>query len=159
MPSLFMNRPGQAIALDNPDGDLGLPLTIDGIQGSWFPQFKSILTELGFALNGNYQFAHTCKDVIYVYVFGRRISQMRVSGLSFADGCPGGGSSGIEQVIGFYNDNNIAVRDTPIQIQIGTTGAGRFRGYMTDLRADIIKPEARISQFSFIFHVFPGGAP
>lgn len=157
MPTLFMNRPGQAVALPGDAGDQGMPLTIDGIQGSWFPSFTSILTELSLALDGNFQFTHTCKDIVYVYVFGRRISAMRISGLAFADRCPGGGATGIEQVIDYYNQNGIAQRPTPIQVQIGTSGAGRFRGYLTNARAEIVKAEARIGQFALLFSVFPGG--
>lgn len=158
MATIFESRPGQVVALDNADGDLGLPLTIDTIQGSWFAPFQSILTELSLALDGNFQFTHTCKDVIYVYVFGSRISQMRVSGLAFSDSCAAGNRTGLEQVLDFYNRNQVASRQTPIQVQIGTTAAGRFRGYLTNIRADIVKAEARISQFSLLFHVFPGGA-
>jgi hypothetical protein len=152
-----MNSPGKAIALDNPDNDLGLPLTIDGIQGSWFPAFKSILTAMSFGLDGNFQFTHTCRDVIYAYVFGDRITQLRVDGLAFADSCTASSpqGSGIELALGYYRANRISQRQTPIQVQVGTTAAGRFRGFLTNFRGEIVRPEARIAQFSMILHVFP----
>lgn len=160
MAVIFQNKPGQVIALAaGPTGDAGLPLTIDGISGSWFPEFRAILTELSVGLDDNFQFTHTFDDVIFVYAFGSRISQMRISGLAFNGDCAdrsGGGVTGIERVMTFYRTNRIAARATPIQLQVGTTAAGRFRGYLTNFRADIVKPEARLAQFAFIFHVFPG---
>lgn len=159
MATLFMTRPGMAVALAD-EGDVGLPLRVDDIGGSWFAGFKSILTECAISLDGNYQFTHTLSEVIYAYVFGDRIGQVRLSGLSFADACPGGGSTGIELVMGWYERNRIAVRDTIIQVQVGTSSAGRLYGYVTNLRVELTKPEARISQFGMILHVFPasGGA-
>jgi hypothetical protein len=154
MATIFLNQPGRAVALSD-EGDSGLPLRVDGIQGSWFGGFKSILTEAGVSLDGNYQFAHTLNETVYAYVFGDRISQLRLSGLAFASGCDGGGQSGIELIMQWYEANKISARERPIQAQIGTSSAGRLRGYLTHMRADVIRPEARISQFALIMHVFP----
>ena len=154
MPTLFQSRPGHAIALAD-DGDAGLPLRVDNISGSWFGGFKSILTECTISLDGNFQFAHTLGEVIYAYAFGDRISQVRLSGLSFADSCEGGGVSGIELIMGWYEKNRLSVRDSIIQVQVGASSAGRLRGYLTSLRVDLTRPEARISQFGMVLHVFP----
>lgn len=156
MAVLFQGKPGEVIALNNASGDLGLPLTIDGIAGSWFPQFTSILTDISVVLDSNYQTTHTCKDVIDIYVFGDRVSQMRIGGLAFAGRCDGGTASGLELILEWYRTNRIAVRESPIQVQIGTTAAGRFRGNLVRLAVDIAKAEARISQFSLFLEVFPG---
>lgn len=152
---VLANRPGQVTVVRTP-GDQGMPIAVAGALGSWFPRFRAILTGVTVALDGNFQFQHTLRDVIYVYVFGDRISQLRIEGLAFAAGCPDGGPSGIEMIMEAYQGNRIAARPDPLQLAIGVGPAGRFRGYMTGFRADIVKPEARIAQFSFTFHVFPG---
>ena len=157
MPTLFATGPGQVAALAGEPGDQGLPLSVDGVQGSWFPQFTSILTEFMAALDGNYQFTHTCRDVIYAYVFGNRISQVRVAGIAFTGSCDDGFTTGIEQVLELYAENNIAARATPLQLQVGTGFAGRFTGFLTNMRAEIVRPENRLSQFALDFKVFPGG--
>jgi hypothetical protein len=155
MAAIFETGPGQAVALAAENGDLALPLAIDGASGSWFPSFRSVLTGVEIALDGNVQFTHTLRDVIYVYAFGDRISHMQLTGVSFARGCAGG-RSGIEEVLDLYALNRVAVRAAPVQVQIGVSAAGRFRGCVTGFRASIIKPEARLSQFALSLSIFPG---
>lgn len=152
MASIFENRPGRAVAVTDTD-DTPLALRLDAWGG--YAGFKAIITEVAVGLDGNYQFLHTLKDKIYIYVFGDRISQIRIAGLAFADTCPGGGPSGFELVLGFYQANRVANRATPSQIQIGTSAAGHFQGYLTNFKGDVFKPEARVTQFGLIYHVFP----
>ena len=157
MATLFQSIPGQVVALSNVDGDKGMPLTVDGMSGSWFPRFRSIISEMHVGLDGNYQLTHTCEDVVYVYAFGDRISQMQIGGVAFTSACAGSNMTGIEQVLAWYKKNRIAVRSKPIQVQIGSSASGLFRGYLTNLVGDIIKAESRLSQFALLFKVFPGG--
>jgi hypothetical protein len=155
MATLFMTRPGTAVALVD-DGDVGLPLRLDAIQGSWFPSLRSVLTEASFALDASYQFQHTLRDVIYAYTFGDRISSVRVGGIAFASDCADpGGMSGLELILQFWEANKISARATPMQLQIGVSSAGSFTGHLVSLRADIVRPEARLSQFAFLMNVFP----
>ncbi len=155
MATLFAGRPGTVVAIvDN--ADVGLPMRLDAIQGSWFPGLRSILTEASFSLDANYQFMHTLREVIYSYVFGDRISQVRIGGLSFAGACDdSSGMSGIERILQLWDENKISSRSTPVRLQIGVSSAGLFTGHITSLRAEIIRPEARICQFAFLMHVFP----
>jgi hypothetical protein len=154
--TIFPTRPGQVAMLDgSAENDLGLPLAVDGIYGSWFPGFQAILVGLQFTLAGNFQMTHTCANIVYIYAFGDRITSFRVSGMAFSDGCAGR-STGIEQVLAYYKANRIAVRSTPVQLQIGTTDSGRFRGYMTEMQGEIARAESRVSQFSLVFQVLAG---
>jgi hypothetical protein len=157
VPTIFANQPGQVYAVDVPPGaPAGMKLTVDSIKGAdWFGQFQGVITGLALALDGNFQFTHTCADVIYEYAFGDRISQLQISGLAFAAGCDASQSTGLELMISWYKANRIAVRSEPIQIAVGTTAI--FRGRLTNFRADITRPEANLAQFGLIFHVFPGG--
>ena len=156
MATLFDSGPGSVAVLGS-EGGMGLPIAIGGVSGSWYGQFNSILTELEVALVGNFQFLHTLSNVIYVYAFGDRISQLRVGGLAFSQGgCYSAGASGIEALLALYAQNKIAAQPDPITLQIGTGSAGRFQGYMVGLRTSLVKPEARISSWSLLFSVFPG---
>jgi hypothetical protein len=156
--AIFASAPGTVSVLDG-DGMTGLPVAIDGLAGAWYPPFKAIITSVSIALDGNYQFTHTLDDVIYVYAFGDRISQLRIDGMAFTSNCnEAGGTGGIEAILDAYAANRIAARDEPIQIQIGTSVSGRFRGYLTGLRNDIARPDERIGTFSFLFHIIPNNA-
>lgn len=156
MATIFDTQPGAVAVLPSDDGP-GLPLAIDGFSGSWFGAYKSILAGLSLALDGNVQFTHTLDDTIYIYTFGDRISQLRVDGLSFQGGC-GDDGSGVEAILQAYDENKVASRSSPVQVQIGTSASGLFRGYMTGLRMEIVKPEARIAQFSLLLSVIPSGS-
>lgn len=165
MPSIFQTRPGVAVAFPSVE-DVPIPIAFDGWSGSTFPQYKSIITQMAIERNGNYQFLHTLKDLIYVYVFGERIGTITISGISFAGSCQpatsGRGSrartdtkTGIEHILEYYEQNSIARRSTPITIQIGANTSGHFTGFLTNLRVNILQPEARMAQFAFQFQSFP----
>jgi hypothetical protein len=98
----------------------------------------------------------TLRNLIFVYAFGDKIGQLRISGLAFAGACGySSGRTGVENVLEYYAVNRISNRLTPCQLQIGSSPAGYFEGYLTDLRLDILQPEARMTQFTLDFQVFP----
>ncbi len=156
MPTFFGSSPGQVIALTDRDGIVGLPLAIDGIVGSWFPGFKSVLTGLSVVLDGNFAAMQTLREIIYVYTFGDRISQFNIMGMCFLGSCAPGSQSGLELMLNYYRQNRIALRASPIQLAIGTNSAGRFTGFLTSFKADVIRPEQSVGTFSLQFTIFPG---
>jgi hypothetical protein len=153
MAEIFNNKPGsvQVLATSGANNN-PFRVTIDG-----FPETGSqggaILTELAIQRHGNFQFMHTLKDLVYVYSFGERIGQIRASGMAFARLC--NGTEGLKAVLAYYEANRLEVRSSPISIVIGTSGAGRFRGFLTELNVDVSRPEARLAQFGLQFHVLP----
>jgi hypothetical protein len=153
MPEIFNNKPGSVQVLA-PKGANTNPfrVTIDGFPETG-AQNGAILTELAIQRHGNFQFMHTLKDLVYVYSFGERIGQIRASGMAFARLC--NGTEGLPAVLAYYEANRLEVRSTPISIVIGTSGAGRFRGFLTELNVDVSRPEARLAQFGMQFHVLP----
>ncbi len=155
MADLFIASPGQAVRVVGSGGNGGLPLAIDGASGSWFPSFRALLTEVSLGLDGSFQCAHTLDNLIYIYIFGDRISQMRLGGMTLAAGCPAGGPGGIERILDLYDENRIAARRTPVQVQIGAGSAGRFRALMTALRIEVARPEFGLGNFSIGLHVLP----
>ena len=155
MSTIFQTQPGIAVAFPT-TGDLPIPLAFDGFGGSSFFAYKSLITQLSVERAGNFQFIHTLKDLIHLYVFGNRISQIRVAGVCFVDRCPGnGGQTGVELISQYWDNNSVSRRSTPITMQLGTSPAGTFIGFLTNMRIDILQPESRLAQFAFIFHTLP----
>jgi hypothetical protein len=152
MADIFTNVPGVVTVLATNAGDNPFRMTIDG-----FPEDGSqsgiIITELAIQRHGNFQFLHTLKDLVYVYSFGERIGSIRASGLAFAQLC--NGTEGLPAVLEYYENNRLEARVDPISIVIGTSASGRFRGFLTELNADVSRPEARIAQFGLQFHALP----
>jgi hypothetical protein len=160
MAELFNNQPGVVVALNTGNGgDNPFRVTIDGFPENG-AQGGIILTEVAVQRHGNFQFLHTLQDLVYVYSFGERIGQIRASGMAFARTC--GGAEGLTVVLNYYEANRLEVRADPVSIVIGTGGSGRFRGFLTELNADVSRPEARLAQFGLQFHALPsatgGGA-
>lgn len=126
----------------------------------WGMRQRAIITQTGVVQNGNFQFLHTINDQIFVYVFGDRISELYVSGVSFGTYVGDTNSSGCapyqdgtRDVFPFYRNHRIAVRAEPILVRIGTRGV--FRSFLTGMKFDVLDPELQLGQFTFRFHSFP----
>jgi len=125
----------------------------------WQNKQKAIITQAAVVQNGNFQFLHTINDQIFVYVFGDRISELQVSGISF--GTYGGADPescspeepGTMDVFPYYRQRRIAVKAEPLLIRIGRGGV--FRGFLTGMNFEVVDPETMLGQFSFRFHSFP----
>lgn len=138
-------------------------VTIDG----WGNRQRAILTQAAVVQNGNFQFLHTINDQIFVYVFGDRISEVQISGISFGtysgDGATLSDSDsaencepnepGTKDVFPFYRNKRIAAKAEPLLIRIGKKGV--FRAFLTGMNFEVTDPESMLGQFSFRFHSFP----
>lgn len=153
MAVLFITNPGVAVQLPAQSA-MPLSIALDGWGG--FQGFKSIITQASVQQQGGFQFLHTLRDFIFVYVFGERMGQCTIHGVSFAYTCPGrGGMTGPEAILQYYNNSRITKAGVPGTIQIGTTAAGRMRGFMTGMKLELTDPQQHLSQFSLQFHKFP----
>lgn len=125
----------------------------------WGMRQRAILTSAGVVQNGNFQFLHTVNDQIFVYVFGDRISELRVSGISFGTyvgenplACYPS-QAGTMDVFPFYRQKRIAVKAEPLLVRIGERGM--FRAFLTGMNFEVTDPETMLGQFSYSFHSFP----
>jgi hypothetical protein len=153
MAEIFSNQPGVVAVLGG--GGMGnnpLRLSIEGFPETG-QQGGAVLTELGIERNGNFQALHSLQDLVYVFSFGERIGTIRAAGLAFARTCAD--VEGLKTVLEYYEANRLEQRARPISIVIGASNAGRFRGFLTALRVDVARPEARISQFGLQFITLP----
>ena len=154
MTTLFVTHPGQVTVLPGDIGKLPLTLFLDDWPG--FPAINAIVTHIGVQSSGNYQFLHTLKEYIYVYVFGERIGDIAISGLLFAENCsdvadataPVNSGSGFEQLAAYYNSHRIAVRGAPITFMVGVSGSAIYQGFLVSQRLEIMDPQSQLGQFT-----------
>jgi hypothetical protein len=121
------------------------------VQGWGFRQ-RAIITQAAVVQNGNFQFLHTINDQIFVYVFGDRISEIQIGGMSFGTYCDNN-QPGTLDVFPFYRQRRIAVQAQPLLVRIGQGGV--FRSFLTGMNFEVTDPESMLGQFSFRFHSFP----
>lgn len=146
---IFNSQIGKVAAIDSP----GIPMSlfIEGWGGLF--GFKSIITEFKVAAQGGVQFMHTLRDFIYVYVFGERISQMTIAGLSFFYDCGGSTCHGLEYVNAYYLANRVSERATPITTVLGC--GSPFFGFLVGMTIDLNNPADLIGQFALDLRVIP----
>ena len=146
---IFNNQPGMVAALDSP----GIPMSLFIEDWGGFDGFKSIITEFGVIQQSGVQFMHTLRDFIYVYVFGERIGQMTISGLSFFTFCDGDTCHGLEHVNQYYLDNRVSERATPITVVLGC--ATPFTAFLVGCKLNLNNPADMMGQFSLDLRVIP----
>ena len=114
---------------------------------------KSIITQFGLSGRGNYQFMHTLRNFIYVYVFGEKMGEISVGGISFPGTCEDG-DTGFELVWKYYLQHRISTRGAPISVAIGVGLS--FQGWLTDFKIETVDPAVGLSQFLMRLAMFPG---
>lgn len=147
--NVFSNRPGRAIMVP----DVGFPLTIN--LGDWpgGNNLKAVITSFSLGSMGNFQFLHTLRNFVYVYVFGERISEINIGGVAFAGDCEHGALSGIENLWDYYQKNKIAAKGTPVAIAVGTQMS--FQGFLTGFSVNVANPDLGLTQWGMRFHFHP----
>jgi hypothetical protein len=156
MADIFSNLPGIVAVVGARGANNPLRISIDDFPETG-QQGGAVLTEIAVNRNGNYQFLHTMQDVVHVYSFGERIGDFRAAGLALARTCDG--VEGLTTVLEYYEQNRLERRSRPISLVIGTSGSGRFRGFLTGVHVDIARPEAAVTQFGLQFHTLPSSRP
>ena len=149
---IFGGNTGNVVAIrDNvSEGSISLGNVSGGTQGGQeafglgAAPFNSIITRIGVSAAGNYQFLHTIGNDVYVYVFGDRMGDITLHGLSFAQPCPTpsvgrpttaalppapGGVHGFERLFDWYSANRIAATPLPARVRIGAKTT--FKGFIT----------------------------
>jgi hypothetical protein len=161
MPTFFTGGPvGRTVGCvdDHTEGTMRLvDIKEENIE---FSQHKSIITRVTVSHNCNFQFLHTIGNDIYIYVFGDRIGQITISGLSFpaTNVYPGGegcevGEHGFEHIMRWYEQYRVARRQDPIQITIGANKT--IKGFVVALTGDVVDPATRMFQYNLQMMVLP----
>jgi len=149
MASIFSVRPGITTVIRDPEA---LPMSLDFTGWGGFIVRRSIVQGITVQTQSNYQFVHTLRGFVYVYVFGERIGDLIISGLSFSGRCPGDTTDGIKEVMNYYDQQRVSFAGNPTNIRIGRAG---FRGFLVGAKFEIVNPKGRVGQFQLRFNVLP----
>jgi hypothetical protein len=166
MPVLFSQNTGRVSAISDrvATGSFSLGNVYNGTGILSYSYHRTIITRIGLSAAGNYQFLHTIGNDVYMYVFGDRMGQITLHGLSFAAGCPASSSAaslpnvpwanhGFELLYSWYKVNRVAARRAPV---IATIGLGTaFEGFVTSLTGDVQDPVHRTVQFQMTIATLP----
>ena len=176
MPVIFAKNTGRVIAVEDKVAAGAFQLgNVTGSDGSiTYRRHNTIITRIGISAAGNYQFLHTIGNDVYVYVFGDRMGQVQLHGLSFMaseDQCsgvaggnptprmPGAGGSkhGFELLFEWYTKNRIAARRDPVRVTIGRDP--NFKGFVTAVTGDVQDALHRTIQFQMTISLLPDVIP
>jgi hypothetical protein len=158
MPTIFSNRAGAVVQLDDPAVQCTTRLLSFGRNGRLsdgiaFQSEQSIVTRLTVSEQSNLQFLHTLGSQIFIYAFGDRIGQIGLAGLSFACACPDDGSLGIEKMLLWYRARRAAKRQTPVRVIIGRQA---IEGFVTQFSAEVVDPSMNLTQWAVQLASLPG---
>lgn len=147
--NIFSDRVGSAVLVP----DVGFPFSIR-LQDYGGPlAVKAVITNFGMSAAGNFQFLHTLRNFVYIYVFGERISEINVGGLAFPQLCNIEGPSGVELLWDYYQKKKVAANGTPVTVAIGTRMS--FQGFLTGFTFGASDPNYGLAQWGMRFHFHP----
>lgn len=151
MPVFFKGAPGRAVMLLDPavQGNHRLVAPSPDID---FQGQTSIITRVAVRQRANVQFLHTLGSVVYVYVFGDRIGDLALSGLSFNGPCPGGGRHGIAQMFEWYDDNRVSATGSSIVVAVG---GYTFTGFVVGVDGELADPATGLGQWTLNINTLP----
>jgi len=117
---------------------------------------KGIAT--AFLLNeaGNFTITPTFDDMLYIYRFGAKPGQLRISGLWFRGNCDAGDSekSGFDDLLAYYRKHNVASKQATLTIKISISEQV-FRAVLVDIQLGLERPELGIGQWIMQFNTIP----
>jgi len=171
MPVIFKGNTGRVVSIRDDVAQGGISLgNVEGVGGKVisFKKHNSIITRIGVSASGNYQFLHTIGNDVYVYVFGDRMGEITLHGLSFAGGCSNAGPQsaafisagddtnnkhGFELLFDWYQQSRIAVNPDPVSIHIGSSTV--FKGFITGMSGDVNDSMTRTIQYELRVSLLP----
>jgi hypothetical protein len=143
---LFQGRAGTVVKLQEPGVQCTAKvLGMDSEDLISFDNQRSIITRMTFSQQVNIQFLHTFGALVYVYVFGDRMGQIGLSGLSFACSCPSNDTRhGAELMYLWYKARRASKRPKPLRIMIGKQA---IEGFVTGFHEDVVDPSLNLVQW------------
>lgn len=151
MPILFRSRPGSVVALE----DFAVQCQTRFIAlnpGISYDSDRSLITRVTVGMQVNIQFLHSMGAQVYVYVFGDRMGQISLSGLSFVCECPTGVDLGGEKMLMWYKKNRASRRKQPVRITIGRIP---IDGFVTAFTEDVVDPSLNLVQWGVTIQALP----
>ncbi len=149
--NIFSDRTGRAVLVP----DVGFPFALKLKNYPGAAIMRSVITNFGLAAAVNIQFMHTLQNLVHVYVFGERMSEITVGGLALPSVCTeeDGGVSGVEQLWDFYQESRASTLSASITVSIGTRIS--LAGFLTGFGFNCADPVYGLSQWSMKFNFHP----
>lgn len=121
---IFGSREGKVVVLRNRSGGSRALLSLNGLQ-------DVVVQRIGVARQVNAQFSPSLSDAVYLFVFGDKVGQAEVSGITFLQTCSGSAATGFSEVYDWYSQNKVS----EAQAQAAFSVAGKvLRGYVLSLQ-------------------------
>jgi len=126
---------------------------------------RSIITRLSLSQQVNAQFMHTLGSLVYVYVFGDKIGQMTLHGVSFpglcdaneADGKPmpenRRESTSVEPILQWYNEHKMSRRQQPVRITMGRNIV--LEGFIQALSVNVSDAATGLAEWAMQLAILP----
>ena len=147
---IFTTSPGVAVAIADPN-----ITTVNFGFTNWlgYANENAILQGISITSQGNYQFTCTLRNFIYVYVFGEKVGDIVITGLTFAGNCTAIAFGGMTSVVAYYNANCISATGMPIGVGLGMDS---FSAFLVGCNISMVNPETQVGQFSLVLKSIPG---
>lgn len=100
----------------------------------------------------NVQFQASLGGPVYVYVFGDKMGDISISGTAFAGLCDDQSTSGMKEVIEYYEENRASQRSEVVTITYGTKA---FDGFLTRLELRPQDPLYMLTSFTIVINTLP----
>ena len=124
---------------------------------------RSIVTRVAMSHACNFQASHMIGNDVYLYVFGDKLGQVIISGLSMAVdcGCYPGGSGysmqadghGIEKAYQWYLRYRVTQERKPVTVTIGSTT--HFQGILINMDTDTHSEENFLMRYTMTVQTIP----
>jgi len=146
MAYMFPSQTGVPAVIADPSASSG---TFTASMAGWAGSNSThcLITGVSLSTQGNYQFLLTLRNYTYVYVFGERMGDFTVSGVSLAGLC-GSTTDGMPSAIDYYVSHAISNTGTPIAVSIGGWAMYAFLIGATFSHQDA---KNRLGQFAYVF--------
>ena len=153
---VIFGSPGRVMAIQASELAIPLSMEMERWPDGAGRQFKAIITSVAVSSQGGFQFLHSLRQYVYIYIFGERVGELTVSGLTFSGGCednPDVPKSGMEAVLAYYNLMRATRRPCPVGVRVGGTA---FRGFLLGVQLAILDADSGLGRFTLKFHTPPG---
>lgn len=125
MAYIFGSQVGRPVVIADPGA---MPATFSCSMGYWpgWLATNCVISGITGRTSGNYQFLLTLRNFTYVYVFGEKMGDFTVTGISCPGSCWGGNIDGMTYALAYYNSRAISITGTPVAMTMAGFGTYAF---------------------------------
>lgn len=145
---IFPSKVGVPVVVTDPNAT---PVTFVSSLEGWggVAATNCIVAGIAASTQSNVQFMLTLRNYTYVYVFGEKMGDIVISGLTLPSSCnAGNGNDGMTNAIQYYNQKTVSVTGKSLGIVMG--GWSTF-AFLIAARFNYNSPDTRVGRFEFIF--------